>query len=523
MSNNNVISSGSSSSPEIRNQTNEICCSAPGKVLMTGGYLVLERPNKGLVLTVDARFYTSIKPISEIEVGVGKRKREEIEGVEFTDSNGPFSIIVESPQFHHVQEYKLLIDPKRSLRLELLPENVATFKPNPYTENSLIYTLHVIRQITLQDPDKEKYRDFIRLLKGGLKIKILGDNAFYSQREQLKKMNLGLSLGSLIKLPPLLITSFQVDKISKTGLGSSAALVTSLIAALLAYFKICKLPKRRSSNNVQHNLQLLHNLSQFCHCVAQGKIGSGFDISSAVYGSQFYVRFSKEIIQSFLNPKEFSSPDFLNIINSTWDGSVTKFTLPKGMFLLLGDVGSAGSNTPNMVSKVLQWKTDSSISANFRWSQLAKANGEVEKEFASLNEMSNFPNYLNNIRKCGTLTPDQWLSVNSEVADSLVRLRNSFLLARQHLRAMGNDCNVEIEPESQELLCNETMNLPGVLIAGVPGAGGYDAIFAILIHKEAFKPVETLWSKHNVLPLLLKEDSSGICKEDNSPSQNELS
>lgn len=55
---------------EQRKKTLEICCSAPGKVLITGGYLVLERPNKGLVLSVDARFYTSIKPIQEYFDGI---------------------------------------------------------------------------------------------------------------------------------------------------------------------------------------------------------------------------------------------------------------------------------------------------------------------------------------------------------------------------------------------------------------------------------------------------------------------
>lgn len=41
------------------------CCwsstvSAPGKVLLAGGYLVLERPNVGVVLAATARFFTSI-------------------------------------------------------------------------------------------------------------------------------------------------------------------------------------------------------------------------------------------------------------------------------------------------------------------------------------------------------------------------------------------------------------------------------------------------------------------------------
>lgn len=39
--------------------------SAPGKVLMTGGYLVLERPNAGIVLSTNARFYAIVKPFYE--------------------------------------------------------------------------------------------------------------------------------------------------------------------------------------------------------------------------------------------------------------------------------------------------------------------------------------------------------------------------------------------------------------------------------------------------------------------------
>lgn len=40
-----------------------VVASAPGKVLMTGGYLVLERPNAGIVLSTNARFYAIVKPL----------------------------------------------------------------------------------------------------------------------------------------------------------------------------------------------------------------------------------------------------------------------------------------------------------------------------------------------------------------------------------------------------------------------------------------------------------------------------
>jgi phosphomevalonate kinase len=113
-------------------------------------------------------------------------------------------------------------------------------------------------------------------------------------------------------------------------------------------------------------------LAQLCHCAAQGKIGSGFDVSAAVYGSHKYSRFSPEILTPLLNEKvselkDISSKWLLKVLNAeilletikkSWDNSVKRFTLPKGMTLILGDVNQ-GSNTPNMVSKVLKWKAES--------------------------------------------------------------------------------------------------------------------------------------------------------------------
>ena len=42
--------------------TDAIIASAPGKVLLTGGYLVLEQAFSGLVIGTSARFYTAIQP-----------------------------------------------------------------------------------------------------------------------------------------------------------------------------------------------------------------------------------------------------------------------------------------------------------------------------------------------------------------------------------------------------------------------------------------------------------------------------
>lgn len=93
---------------------------------------------------------------------------------------------------------------------------------------------------------------------------------------------------------------------AKTGLGSSAAMTTSVVSALLHHLGVVTLPYPNSVNtptdNVGHDLDLIHRVSQAAHCAAQGKIGSGFDVSAAVYGSQRYVRFSPHI----LSPAEVS-------------------------------------------------------------------------------------------------------------------------------------------------------------------------------------------------------------------------
>lgn len=101
-----------------------------------------------------------------------------------------------------------------------------------------------------------------------LKVVIMGNDNFYSD------------------------TSSTIENAKKTGLGSSAALVTGLIGGLLSHFLY---------NMSIDLLQLIHNTSQFVHCFVQGKIGSGFDVSAAVYGSHVYRRFSPCLIQEALD------------------------------------------------------------------------------------------------------------------------------------------------------------------------------------------------------------------------------
>ncbi|XLR34524.1 hypothetical protein S83_062424 [Arachis hypogaea] len=60
---------------------------------------------------------------------------------------------------------------------------------------------------------------------------------------------------------------------------------------------------------------------------------------------------------------------------------------------------------------------------------------------------------------------------------------------------------MQIEPESQTKLLDATLNLEGVLLAGVPGApgtGGFDVVFAVTLG-DSSNNVKKIWSLLNVI------------------------
>jgi phosphomevalonate kinase len=155
---------------------------------------------------------------------------------------------------------------------------------NKFIDLTLAWTLRVIAsRIALP-----------RFKAPSLHITIQADNDFYSQQSSLAARGLETTRESLRLLPRFCPTETSLQEVHKTGLGSSAALVTSLVASLLVHFGVADL-------DVGVDRVLVHNLAQFCHCLAQGKIGSGFDVSSAVFGSHYYTRFSPDILAPALD------------------------------------------------------------------------------------------------------------------------------------------------------------------------------------------------------------------------------
>jgi phosphomevalonate kinase len=103
------------------------------------------------------------------------------------------------------------------------------------------------------------------------------------------------------------------------------------------------------------------------------------------------------------------------------------------------------------------------------------------------------------------------------VAAGFLHLRDAMAHCRRFLRQMGEAAGVPIEPIEQTLLADSTLAAPGVLAVGVPGAGGYDAIFALIVHgsearakacREAVEKVWLDWPGGGLTPLLLRNGSA---------------
>uniref|UniRef100_A0A2N9IGV4 phosphomevalonate kinase n=1 Tax=Fagus sylvatica TaxID=28930 RepID=A0A2N9IGV4_FAGSY len=404
---------------------------------------------------------------------------------------------------------------------------------NPFVEQAVQYAVATAYATF----DKSKDELLHKLLLQGLDITILGSNEFYSYRNQIEALGLPLTPEALAALPPFTSITFNTGEsngencrpeVAKTGLGSSAAMTTAVVAALLHYLGVVNI----SSSKDQHqekkdttDLDVVHMISQTAHCIAQGKVGSGFDVSSAVYGSHRYVRFSPEVISSTqVAAKGLPLQEvIIDILQGKWDHGRTKFSMPPLMTLLLGEPGTGGSSTPSMVGAVKKWQKSNPQKSLETWRKLSEANSELEVQLNTLSKLAeeHWDAYACIIENCSRLRSDKWLEQASEprqeaVVKALLGARDAMLRIRYHMRLMGEAAGVPIEPESQTQLLDATMNMEGILLAGVPGAGGFDAVFAVTLGNSG-TDVTKMWSSLNVLALLVTEDPRGVSLESADP------
>ncbi|KAF9894742.1 phosphomevalonate kinase [Aspergillus nanangensis] len=425
------------------NSSTTTALSAPGKVLLTGGYLVLDRNYTGTVFALDSRIHVIVEQLRRGHrrgaSGSGQpgAAEEAIEDGGAVDDKEGDTVVVRSPQFvDAVWEYDVQrCEGKGGIKVAQKNDG----KHNPFVETSLNYALTYISYVA-------DSKDF-----GSLSITILADNDYYSETAFSRTSN---DSGRFVSF------GVPLNEAHKTGLGSSAALVTSLVSALVIH-------RTLQPDDLGAARDKLHNLAQAAHCAAQGKVGSGFDVAAAIYGSCLYRRFSPNILESV---GDAGSPGFeerlFTVVEDVdpkhaWDTECLDFgmQLPRGMQMVLCDV-ECGSQTPSMVKKVLEWRKQNKEEADLLWAALQSNNERLCLELKQLSQ-----------------SPDR------ESVDDFGDVRSLIQRSRNHIRAMTRKTDVPIEPRVQTELLDSLSEVDGVVGGVVPGAGGYDAI-AVLIRDD---------------------------------------
>lgn len=141
------------------------CISAPGKVLVAGGYLVLEHPNLGISVATSSRFYTTIqlKPLR----------------TDVPSSKGNLTIVVESPQFYTTYTY--IYNPVTNKVTGVGKAN------NLFVEKCIDLTMAFIKEFKTKDGSD--LQTLLRTFSHShyLSVVLQANNDFYSQIKEVTR------------------------------------------------------------------------------------------------------------------------------------------------------------------------------------------------------------------------------------------------------------------------------------------------------------------------------------------------
>ncbi len=384
----------------------DIKASAPGKILLLGGYSVLERPNPGFVITVNARVHVRVK---------------------FLQTN---DVKISAPQFGFSGEGT--VDQKNGDIKLTVPKELELIKA------------------AVGVPIKYLV---------GIGAKIPG---FYLETKDDKEF-----------APDTDVT--VEGKIAKSGLGSSAAVTVAGVAAALSASK-------HGSEAIGIDKDLVHKLAQMAHAVATGKVGSGFDIAAATYGSMIYTRYSPSMMSSL--PKDYTCDDVIKLTRQKWDYDVAPFKLPDVFKLTFANFLQEGSLTTSFVAK-----------ANVMKEKFPEMYMKMIKEINSANIKA--IDALKGITKSG-------------LKEDMDEFRAAFETGRMLTKELGSLAGLGIEPDECTKII-ESSKAHGAYVAKLPGAGGREALAALSTSPSSEKELHAfLGSLGNMRVLGVSARDSGV-------------
>ena len=394
---------------------NAIIIKSPGKSLLSGGYLILDKSKRGLVINIDA--YISCESYYLIK---GKSNESEKNSLLFN---------IYSEYLNQNFNYIVSMDFNNDNELKIFEKND---KDNKWIKNCIISSLLIYLS---------KNNNFIDLFNSNNKIEInitiKSDYRFYS---------------------------YSPDNISqkvKTGLGSSSAFINSLTSNLiLTYDKILNkkiYPKNIVIKNLVDNnyKAIILGSCLLSNNLSQNKIGSCFDIISSLFGSQIFIQTQQNIFLNspfYLNEENKSKiNNFIEYLKSEYIPNIlflnenNKYLKNKIYFVSI----EIGSDTRIFVKKVLEYANNKKKDKLFDddlFSQLNALNEKIINLFLN----------------------------NSNIDNSLIK--ELCIKYRIIMRKISEESKVDIEPGILTPLLDNLIKLDDIIYAICPGAGGYDSI-----------------------------------------------
>ncbi|KAG9081477.1 phosphomevalonate kinase, partial [Ceratobasidium sp. 392] len=176
-----------------------------------------------------------------------------------------------------------------------------------------------------------------------------------------------------------------------------------------------------------------------------------------------------------------------------------------------------------MVGNVLKWRKAEPEIAEQLWEGLNRCNSSLGKIIHKLLDKyhADSKEYEDTVNRLAREVGDDWErhspvdALEVTTAQLFGTTRHLTKSIRDGMRAVGKSSGVPIEPPEQTQLLDACYALPGVIGGGVPGAGGYDAIWLLVLQpqdvavaSDIVSRIENLWQGWtglSVSPLLATE------------------
>lgn len=252
--------------------------------------------------------------------------------------------------------------------------------------------------------------------------------------------------------PVLLSVKSELDDESgiKYGLGSSAAVVTGLVRALLQRFIGGDLDKA-----------VIFKLASIAHVSVQGN-GSCADVAASTYGGVLhYTAFQADWLLELVT----SEPSIRRIVEATWDHlSIEKVILPKDLKLSIGWTGSPAS-TGSLVKEISKLKiNDQQSYDNF----LSASESAVEDILLGMKQ-DNSAGFLRGIEKnriaLATLGRAAGITIETERLYQLSLAAKLLAGAGKLSGAGGGDCGIAFVDAAEKVTAlNEAWIAVGIKV-----------------------------------------------------------